>query len=154
MYELGVTHTPVLESFMAVTGDFQKRRENISRILRTYRDDLDPYSLVITHQSTDTNQDHRTVYEEVVRVFKTRCSIIAGCFPYNDFPIQTDRRMFIRLHKNEVKNKVEALSFYKSQQVNHRSYFDPERIWATASYFGQFAGSDFAEAFEVISLIF
>jgi len=107
-------------------------------------------SVVITHQSTDYNQDHRQVYEEVVRVFGRRCSILGGCFPSNDIPA-ADRRFFVVLQEEHVAAKIEAVGCYDSQRA-YRPYFEPKVLRTQMEYWGSLIGCEYAECFEVIRL--
>lgn len=108
-------------------------------------------SMVVTHQSTDTNQDHRFVYELVLRVFKNRCSIICGEFPHNDLP-KADRRMFIEITGDCLMRKIEALECYQSQRATNRPYLYPDRMELVARLHGYNTRSEYAEAFEVVQL--
>lgn len=128
---------------------FFDMREEIAEVLRQIKEEWSP-SIVITHQSTDTNQDHRLIHDEVKRVFK-HVPIICGRFASNDFPPAT-RQMFVVLTQEQVQAKIAALSAYRSQHLGHRRYFDPDMIQAEAQFFGDMIGVAFAEAFEVIRL--
>lgn len=108
-------------------------------------------SVAVTHQSTDTNQDHRAIYEEVLRVFKGKCPIICGAFFNNDTPF-ADRRMFVKIGREDLDAKIRAIQCYRSQRVCERPYFDEVRIEAEARYFGGMIGAEFAEAFEIIRI--
>jgi LmbE family N-acetylglucosaminyl deacetylase len=135
----------------AVDGSFQKHREAIAEILRMRWKDFHP-DVVITHQSTDTNQDHRALYEEVLRVFKRKCSILGGQFTPNDFP-PADRRFFIEVFDVDVTVKFVALDCYKSQQSPGRPYFDFGVMFSELVVNGYKCGVQYAEAFEIIQWI-
>lgn len=107
-------------------------------------------SIVITHQSTDTNQDHKFVHDEVKRVFKN-IPIICGCFPANDIPA-ADRRLFVKLDYKQTRAKVEAVKAYESQRADHRQYLSEGNILHQLRFFGSLIGTEYAEAFEVVRL--
>ena len=134
-------------TFDAVDGTFQREREPLAELLREYGRP----SVVITHQSSDTNQDHRTVYEEVVRVFKGKVPILCGSFPNNDLPA-VQRTFFVTVTKYLIQRKLQALANYESQRVNGRTYFDEALVLSQARVWGSLIGEDFAEAFEVVRL--
>jgi LmbE family N-acetylglucosaminyl deacetylase len=109
-------------------------------------------TLVVTHQSTDTNQDHKFVHELVLRVFKRASSIICGEFWYNDFP-PASRCLYVDVEGDCLLRKVEALNCYASQRVpGGRPYFNQERTVERARAHGERVHCEFAEAFEVIRL--
>src|SRR5690349_3484976 len=59
----------------ACRGVFQSERDVIYGAMEALRND---YDLVVTHSPNDTNQDHRQVTEEAVRVFKAHASLLGG----------------------------------------------------------------------------
>lgn len=126
---------------------FEAHRESVALLLHSRK----PASVVITHQSTDTNQDHKVVHDEVKRVFKADTPIICGCFAHNDLP-PANRLMFVKLSTSEAAAKVRALKEYKSQVLPHRKYFESDALVADMEYFGRLIGHPYAEAFEVIRL--
>jgi LmbE family N-acetylglucosaminyl deacetylase len=130
-------------------ASFHANRHGIYRELESLRNSYKP-TLVITHQSTDTNQDHRQVHEEVLRVFR-KTSILCGTFLLNDLP-SADRRFFVAVDSLHLQKKIDALSCYESQIREHRTYFDPALITCEARVYGEMVGEKYAEAFEVIRL--
>jgi len=145
---LGILPVASILSDLEACGDrensFSAHRQFIFDLLRC----TDGVSLVVTHQSTDTNQDHIALRDEVLRVFKGRVPVIGGSFYANDYPLAA-RTLLVSLAVEHVERKIEALRCYKSQQKEHRGYFDPDRIWAEARYWGGFVqDAEFAEAFE------
>jgi LmbE family N-acetylglucosaminyl deacetylase len=107
-------------------------------------------TVVITHQSTDTNQDHKQVHDEVLRAMRGM-PVICGSFPHNDIPT-ADRRFFVELEELDVSRKVQAIASYESQIRNHRPYFDEETVRAHCRYWGSLIGKKYAEAFEVMRM--
>jgi LmbE family N-acetylglucosaminyl deacetylase len=105
--------------------------------------------LVLTPSSSDTHQDHNTIYWETVRAFKKEASIWGYEHPWNN--LTSAFNIFVRLEEKHLDRKVEALKCYKSQ-VN-RSYFD-ERYTRSQSYSrGMQVNCLYAEAFELTRLL-
>lgn len=117
--------------------------------LERYRSEFNP-TVVITHQSTDTNQDHQQVHLEVKRVFR-KTPILCGRFWPNDLPA-ADRRFLVKLCGEDMQCKLQSLRSFPSQQLPHRSYFDEEVIMAEARFYGAMIGVGYAEAFEAIRI--
>ncbi len=128
---------------------FADYRDQIFKDLAHLRDKWSP-TVVITHQSSDTNQDHKQVHDEVKRVFRNT-PILGGCFPYNDLPA-ADRRLFVLLGREQVEAKVAAIRAYKSQLLPHRSYMGEDVVRAQLRFYGTLVNSVFAEAFEIIRI--
>lgn len=151
--ELGVTEDQLfigtLPACQPTPNSFVDQREHIAEILRQAKGDWNP-TIVITHQSTDTNQDHQLVHDEVKRVFRDT-PIICGCFPFNDLPA-ADRRLFVRLDGKQAGQKVLALRAYTSQRALHRGYLLEPVLMDQMLYWGSLIGTQFAEAFEVIRI--
>lgn len=141
------THILDYPACVETLDSMQNKREELAHTMRNV---FDGHTLVITHQSTDTNQDHQLIHREVVRVFKGCIPIICGQFPNNDVPM-ADRRFFVELSESNVTSKIGALSCYESQHSG-RPYFGGETIRAVAQVNGAMIGKTLAEAFEVIRL--
>ena len=107
--------------------------------------------LVIIPSLNDSHQDHKTVAEESLRVFRHNISIISYEEPWNH--IKFEPRFFIKLNKKHLDYKINALKKYKTQKKFRRFYFDYELIESLARVRGSHIASKYAEAFEVIKLI-
>lgn len=101
--------------------------------------------LVIIPSTSDTHQDHQVVRDEGFRAFK-RVSLIGYEMPQNNLGFNTN--MFVRLTKEDIDKKYQALSCYESQ--DGRPYLTKSFIESLARVRGMQAGSEFAETFEVI----
>lgn len=142
------------DDLMAVQSgpnSFNARRGEISDCLRKWRDSFQP-TIVVTHQSSDTNQDHQQVFNEVLRIFKGYCSIICGCFPSNDIPA-AERNLLVELTEEDIKRKTEAVMRYDSQRAEHRNYLHSSVLFGQACYWGSLCEKRYAEQFEVVRLI-
>lgn len=102
-------------------------------------------NLVVMPSSKDIHQDHNTIYEEGKRAFK-HVSLIGYEMPQNNtaFP----NTLFVRLNDYHVEKKMEAINEYVSQK--ERPYIKDEFAKNLARVRGVQAGSEYAEAFEVL----
>ena len=125
-------------------------RDGIQKQLKDAWKEFNP-TVVVTHQSGDTHQDHAVVRDEVVRYFKSRCPILLGYQPWNDLEFPR-RHFFVELSAHDMGIKLEALNQYQSQMKNMRGYFDEECQLAQAKLAGGMIGCLYAEAFEVVRL--
>ncbi len=106
--------------------------------------------LVLLPSSSDIHQDHNAIYQEALRAFKKEASIWGYEHPWNNLTFTTD--IFIRLKQEHLERKIKALKEYKSQ--NDRSYFDERYLWSLAYTRGVQVDLPYAEAFELVRLLF
>ena len=129
--------------------DYEVRKLNYSRqsILEDLvhlKNDLNP-DIVFIPSPHDIHQDHSTIAVEGRRAFKH--NILLGYeLPWNN--LQFDTQCFIRLKKNHLQCKVDALEEYGSQKG--KDYMSKEFIYSLAKARGVQIGSEFAECFEVV----
>ena len=105
--------------------------------------------LVLVPSSHDFHQDHQVVYSEALRAFKGTSSIWGYEHPWNNLTFATD--IFMRLTSKHLNIKLNALKQYKSQST--RGYMDNRFIKSLAYTRGVQAGSEYAEAFELVRLL-
>ena len=129
----------------ACRGSFQSEREALYAAMEALRND---YDLVVTHASTDTNQDHRQVAEEAARVFKAHATLLGGEFPNNDLGGFTPQ-VYVALSPRAVDAKVRMVTHYRSQNFGGRPYLDGEVVRALARVRGAQVREPAAEAFTV-----
>jgi LmbE family N-acetylglucosaminyl deacetylase len=123
--------------------DRQDLLERMVKINKTYAPDL-----VLLPCSQDRHQDHKVINEEGFRAFKFS-TLLGYELPQN---ITTfSQTAFVKLSKEQIDKKIEAMSSYKSQ--NFRNYSSSEFIKGLAIVRGVQCNSEYAEAFEVIKLI-
>lgn len=103
------------------------------------------FDLVLTPSLQDLHQDHRTVAQEALRAFKGT-TILGYELPWNNLAFATTS--FVRVGREQVLRKVEALRQYRSQ--SGRDYTSEEFIFALARTRGVQIGAEFAESFEVV----
>jgi LmbE family N-acetylglucosaminyl deacetylase len=126
---------------------FPSFRQDILELFVRLRKQIQP-NLVFVPASFDTHQDHRTVYEEGFRAFKTT-SILGYELPQN--LISFSNSAFITLEERHLEQKVAALNLYASQSF--RAYAGESFIRSLAHVRGVQAGVQYAEAFELIRLL-
>jgi len=127
--------------------NFPAYRQEILQDLYNINKEYNP-DLVILPTSSDTHQDHVTVYAEGFRAFK-HASILGYELPQNLRSFENTA--FVRLSKEDMALKIKGLSCYKSQLF--RRYSQPDFIRSLAMVRGVQCNTEFAEAFELIRLI-
>jgi len=127
---------------------FNENRQDILDCLVKHKKDYNP-THVITHGSKDTNQDHKVIFEESFRAFKT-CNLLGYNHPWNQREAKAD--YFVRLERKHLDSKIEALSQYHSQK--DRLYFNPEYTEAQALSHGTMLQCGYAEAFETLNILY
>lgn len=133
------------EMLPACRGAFESRRAEIYQALESLRED---YDLVVTHASHDTNQDHRQVITEVIRVFKAHASVWGGEFPNNDVDGFAPS-VFVALDPAAIDAKVRMVERYASQRFGGRPYLDATVVRSLARVRGSQIREAAAEAFEI-----
>ncbi|MDH5414099.1 MAG: PIG-L family deacetylase [Flavobacteriaceae bacterium] len=127
---------------------FPANRQIILEQILSLRNDINP-DLVFVPSPNDIHQDHQVIASEGLRVFK-KISLLGYELPWNNIVFET--RSFIKLNEIHIKKKIEALHCYKTQK--HRSYLDENFIRGLAKTRGTQFEYNYAEAFEVLRLIF
>jgi len=122
-------------------------RQEILEHLIVIKNQVNP-DLVLMPSLHDIHQDHSTVAQEGLRAFKNT-SILGYELLWNN--LSFDTTSFVKLEKENVEAKYNALKAYVSQK--NRKYMSKEFLFAHAHTRGVQAGCDFAEAFEVIRWI-
>lgn len=123
------------------------RQEILEELIRL-RPNIQP-DIVFLPSSKDIHQDHLTIYNEGIRAFKN-CSILGYELIWNNLAFSTD--CFIPIAERHLEAKVGALSAYKTQEG--RQYMSPRFIRSLATVRGTQINTQYAEAFEVIRIIF
>jgi LmbE family N-acetylglucosaminyl deacetylase len=118
--------------------------------LEKVKNEFEP-DLVIAPSLNDFHQDHRTVAEQAVRVFKKDASIIGYELPWNNLIFQP--QLVVKLVQEQMEEKWRILSLYKSQFILRRNYFSREFIFGWARMRGVQCSAEYAETFEVIRWI-
>ena len=133
--------------------DFPVRRLNYFRQdildnLIKLRNAIDP-NLVFTPALGDVHQDHEVISQESIRAFKS-ATVLGYELPWNHFHFQS--RAFIDVTCDHLHMKIAALKAYETQVEKGRPYFDNDFIMGLAKVRGVQQGSQYAEAFDLITL--
>ena len=105
------------------------------------------FDLVFIPSLHDIHQDHTTIAQEGLRAFKNS-TLLGYELIWNNLTFNT--QCFIKLQKNHIEAKVNALKEYKSQ--GSRDYLSTDFIFSLAKARGVQVGCEYAEAFEVVRL--
>ena len=130
--------------------NFPRHRQEILGELDKLKREFEPH-LIITPSLNDFHQDHRTIAEETVRVFKRDSTIIGYELPWNNLAFSP--QLLVGLTEEQTEEKWKILSLYKSQFIVQRDYFSKEFIYGWARMRGALCNTKYAEAFEVIRAI-
>ena len=106
--------------------------------------------LVLVPSANDMHQDHGVLYWEALRAFKKEASIWGYEHPWNNLTFTTD--IFVRLRPEHLEKKIRALKEYKSQ--TDRGYMDERNIRSLVATRGAQLDIQYAEAFELIRLLY
>ena len=142
--ELGLKHFECLDF---TTRKFKEQRQEILERLVAYEREVSP-DLILLPASTDTHQDHEVIREEGFRAFK-RHSILGYEMPQNNLVFTAG--CFVKLQPMDVDKKIASLKWYLSQK--NRPYATEEFIRSLSLVRGMQAGTNYAEAFEVVRWI-
>lgn len=126
--------TRQLQSHASMIGDF-------IHVVMSSKPDV-----VFTHDESDRHPDHRTVAEQVRRIWSG--TLITFLAPWNGSP---DLNYFIPLEQAHMSMKKAALRKYVSQ--GERSYMDESFTEAEAKYNGIRAGTEYAEGFKIVKMV-
>lgn len=123
-----------------------QRQEVLDRLV-ALNSEFNP-DLVIGPSLNDFHQDHQVVANEMVRAFKTNASIICYELPWNH--ISFDVQFLTKLTAKHMQAKLRMLGKFKSELNVRGRYFSKELVYGMASLRGSQAGTEYAEAFEVL----
>ena len=128
--------------------DFYKYRQSILEKLVEYNKKIKP-DMVFTPSSYDVHQDHKVIFEEARRAFKSS-SILGYEFMWNNYSFGST--YFSVVNEEHINAKIAAIDEYKSQQ--ERFYSKEKMIKGLANYRGLQISKEYAEAFECIRYIY
>ena len=129
---------------------FPDQRQEIQQFLYDYNAQ-NQVDLVLAPSSQDIHQDHQVINLETTRAFRNS-TIIGYVQPWNH--ITTLENCFVELEKRHIEKKIEAVRCYQSQYEKGRKYMDERYLRGLAATAGIKMGFEYAEAFEVIQLIY
>lgn len=116
--------------------------EELVAVARSFAPDL-----VLTHNSSDTHQDHEVVHNEAARAFRGS-SVFGYEIPWNQSEHVIDS--YWEVDDRHLKLKSRMLGEYQTQQVKGRSYMTDEFVYSAATFRGFQARMHYAEAFETV----
>lgn len=126
---------------------FPSKRQEILDHLIVLRKEINP-DLIFVPSKEDVHQDHGVITSEAIRAFKN-CSILSYELPWNNF--QSESNFYVSLTESDLEGKIKAISHYKSQ--SHRRYCNSKFIKSLATLRGVQAGSEYAEAYNILRLL-
>jgi LmbE family N-acetylglucosaminyl deacetylase len=144
-YVLGITR---IFSFEYARDRLEEHKQNIRDQLWQIREKIHP-DLVLCPSPHDFHQDHKTIGEICMTIFRDTSSI----WGYEVLrSITPDFRpvMFITLSINDVMTKMKMIKEYKSQLRGRPYFFDVNVFKSHMRMRGTQARVEFAEAFEVL----
>ena len=147
LISLGVKSENII-SFDYEVRIFSKFRQEILDDLIILKSKINP-DIIFIPSKNDIHQDHNTIFNESLRCFKNSSSILCYELPWNNLNFNND--ICFCLEQNDIENKINALSKYKSQ--SSRSYFNNDFIKSLAVTRGVQNDTKYAEIFEVIKII-
>lgn len=128
---------------------FPEYRQAILEDLIELRKRVNPY-LALIPNTMDTHQDHHVVSDESRRAFN-KCGVLGYESPKH--LLLTDRICYVKLSVKDFQKKMDSMNCYKSQSFrwssNYLDYREP-----LTKLRGIQAGCKYAEAYEVIRLVF
>ncbi len=127
--------------------ELPQSRQHILEELLQLNKKINP-DMVLLPAVSDVHQDHQVIHQEGLRAFKNT-TFVGYELPWNNYSFRTN--FFMRLTKNQLKKKTEALKEYKSQ--SHRNYMQEDFIQSLAKVRGVQCNNMYAEAFEIYKLI-
>jgi len=108
------------------------------------------YDWIFTPSLFDVHQDHQTVTQELLRIYKRLpVSIFGYELILNQFSFSTT--VFFGFDKVDMDAKLNAFNCFKSQMF--RKHFKSDLFYSAAKVRGAQMGVDFAEAFQAIRVI-
>jgi len=130
------------------TNYFYLERQNIWEKLRDLDKEIIP-DIVFTIEH-DNQQDHETLFKEVLRNFR-KSSIVSYKASVRNSPQHTFN-YYEKLSEENVKSKKECLKFYPEEYQNY-IYFDQENIESILRCGGIYIEKKFAESFNIVKWI-
>jgi LmbE family N-acetylglucosaminyl deacetylase len=142
--KLGIDNTRI---FNFERRCFPSQRQEILQVLYDLNIEKQP-DLILTPCTADHHQDHETVTNEAIRIFK-KSTILGYILPWNT--LDSFENCIIELKEKHLEKKLYVLSFYESQKEH--SYFKKSYTESNIIAHGVKINSKYAEVFEVIRLV-
>jgi len=131
------------------TREFPRNRQRILDEIYRLKEEKD-FKTIFTPTRFDVHQDHQTVTNELLRVYKRLPTSIFGYeLLLNTYSFDTS--VFCSFDEKHMNAKLKAFECFKTQMT--RPHFSRQLFESTARVRGAQTGADYAEAFEAIRVI-
>ncbi len=131
------------------TRVFPENRQRLTDIIYKIKEESE-VNTIFTPTSYDVHQDHQTVTNELLRVYKRLSTSIFGYeIVLNTYSFNT--AIFSGFERTHLESKLRAIDCFKSQM--DRPHFSRQLFLSCARVRGSQMGTEFAEAFEAIRVI-
>lgn len=131
------------------TRTFPENRQRLTEAIYRIKE-MDDFCTIFTPSRFDVHQDHQTVTNELLRVYKRISTSIFGYeIVLNTYSFDTS--IFSGFEEKHLKAKLRAFDCFKSQMS--RVHLSRQLFESNARVRGAQMGTEFAEAFEAIRVI-
>lgn len=130
---------------------------DICKTIEAYLDKIKP-DIVYTHFKGDMNIDHRLTFQAVATACRPGCSTVKEIYSF-EIPSSTEwgeetfkPNVFVDVSKT-LSDKLAAFGFYTTEIRDFPHPRSTKGLVIRAQYWGQVAGVEYAEAFELVRSI-
>lgn len=141
---MGVLGVTDLMYYKFQVRKFQLVRQDILEVLVKLNAQIKPH-IVFCPSSQELHQDHKVVFEECQRAFKTQ-EVYGWIMPWNQ--LHTYANCPSEITVEQLEQKVKAMASYQTQKA--KDYFSPDYIRSLAKVCGVQFKCEYAESFEMI----
>ena len=131
---------------------FPARRQDILQLLCDWRNNNQPYDLVLCPCSTDIHQDHQVIHQEALRAFRRTSTLWGYIMPWNTLPT-CNPTLYVSLDPRHITKQKQALDHYTTQhhlpQLKHAYQTHSKHI--TSATLGR--TDTFTQALEILRWI-
>jgi LmbE family N-acetylglucosaminyl deacetylase len=131
---------------------------DVTRIIERYVKEIKP-DIIYTHHGGDLNIDHRITFQAVMTACRPRCSTIKEIYCF-ETPSSTEWAFDGSFRPNVfidvsyfIIDKITAFGCYTTEVRDFPHPRSKEGLYSRAQYWGQVAGVEYAEVFELIRKI-
>jgi LmbE family N-acetylglucosaminyl deacetylase len=135
-------------AFKYARDRLEEHKQDIRDQLWAIREKIKP-DLVLCPSPHDFHQDHKTIGEICMTIFRDTSSIWGYEVTRSSLP---DFRptMYVSISNEDLKKKLDAIDAYQSQTSGRPYFFSSQRFLAQMAFRGTQAHVEWAEAFEVL----
>jgi len=127
---------------------FPENSEKIRKILEKIRDEIKP-DIIVTHDIENIHQDHKTVADECIRVFRNKTILM---YEHVKSTPRFSPNLIISLTKEELDKKINALNCYETQKA--RYYWSDDFFKSLAKFRGKQMNVEFGEGFKIYQAVY